>query len=585
MGGGEERRRWPRIAVEEPELAMIYGSYDPGNQLLPCEDVACFFVGVHNISNGGILVESDWRFTVDNRIEFMLHEFRKMHWQRYHARVAWVKPATYGTRQLAGIEILDPGPGKKEKGVTTETINSLLADIDFLLHTSLLEYIPTSAVWPLLNCLQPIQIKTGETIIAQGDIGDFMFVIQSGTCVVKVRKNGDQHPVARLDSGDVVGEMAALTGEPRCADVIAESEMKLWRLSRKQLGMIAAEYSDIRIFLTELVTNRLENSPVVADRIIGKYLVKSKLDQGGWGIVYHGLHQLLKKSVAIKMLKHQMAMEPMFRKQFMTEAKIIAKMNHKNIVPVFDIEEQYQTIFIIMEYLEGESLEKLLARMGKLAFPQIVDILMQVVAGLEYAHGKGIVHHDIKPGNVFMQEDGQVKILDFGLAFSTSQGAGPLKGSFEYIAPEQIKQDDIDQRVDIYTLGLTAYELVTGKKPHADKTLGEFIKKRKTEEIPDPAAEVPDIPEPLRQFILTACRREPDERFQTSPEARQMLEPLYEKLVLGEKKHEKRLRRMSTINMIYDENLHGEVNVLMEELSKKAIQLGIDYRINEYKDI
>ncbi|MBU0729996.1 MAG: protein kinase [Proteobacteria bacterium] len=586
MKTGKERRRWERQQISEPEIAMVYGQGRTWRKNLPSyEDITYFFVAVINASKGGFLIETEYSFEQGEEIFFLLRDSRKQKWSKYSAGISWVGKGSSGGGQLAGLELKKNRKPGRQSAIKEEALASLVADMDFLMQTGMFECLPANAVWLLLNRLQKVEILSGINIISQGEKGDCLYLVQSGTCQILVLKDDQPHRVAQLGPGEIVGEMAVLTGELRCADVTALSDMQIWRLPKKQMDAIAAKCEDVRLFLTELVTDRLENSPIIADRTVGKYLVKMKIDHGGWGIVYQGFHTQLKMPVAIKMLKHQMAMDTMFKNQFMKEATIIAKLNHRNIVQVHDIEEQYQTIFIIMEYLEGGTVEALLDRLGTLDVTTTLDILKQACAGLEYAHRKGIVHHDVKPANIFVQNDGQVKMLDFGLAFSSGTDHATLKGTIHYAAPEQIRNDEIDFRVDIYTLGLTAYEMLTGRRPHQDDDIGNFINKRLREEIPDPKEERPDIPEALRNFILRACRNNPDERYQTMGEAMKELESLYKKMVPGEGRERESERRMSSLHLFYFEESQTEVNSLLEGMASRANAMGIRYKVSEFKDV
>ena len=143
------------------------------------------------------------------------------------------------------------------------------------------------------------------------------------------------------------------------------------------------------------------------------------IDQGGFGIVYKGIHKSLNMPVAIKMLKHNIAMDPDFLEIFRNEAKTIAHLNHNNIIRIYDIEEMYKTIFIVTEYLEGCSLRSILKNSSKLSLSKILDITIQVCFGLEHAHKHGIIHQDVNPNNIFIESDGQAKSIDFGLAYPT----------------------------------------------------------------------------------------------------------------------------------------------------------------------
>jgi len=241
------------------------------------------------------------------------------------------------------------------------------ADVKFLMRTALFDAIPDAARFHLLTAMRRVHVQAGERLIKQGDRGDCLYVIQAGTCSVALEKDGNLHPLAILRPGDTVGEMAVLTGEHRSAHVDAQTDMDLWRIGREEFEKICVEHPEIRHFLTGIVTLRFGRSRLTADRTVGKYLITSVLGQGGFSIVYQGRHTSLDMPVAIKMLKHNLAMDQTFLGQFRDEARIIATLNHENIVKVYDIEEMFRTVFIIMEFLDGTSVENILEKNDTLA--------------------------------------------------------------------------------------------------------------------------------------------------------------------------------------------------------------------------
>ena len=263
--------------------------------------------------------------------------------------------------------------------------------------------------------------------------------------------------------------MAVLTGEPRNAHVEAETDMDLWGLTKDQFDALSEEQPDLGDFLTELVAHRFATSRTTADRVIGKYLITDIIGQGGYSIVYKGRHLDLEMPVAIKMMKHDMAMDPDFIHNFRQEAKTVASLNHPHIVQVYDFEERYRTLFIITEYLEGIPLDSLLEKVGRLPAHQVVGFLLQIATGLSYAHEKGLVHLDIKPANIFLLSNDRIKILDFGLACPPgSEGLCGL-GTLHYVSPEQIEGETVDGRADLYSLGIMTFELLTGVRPFPEE--------------------------------------------------------------------------------------------------------------------
>ncbi len=292
------------------------------------------------------------------------------------------------------------GPGN---GSSTQRISR--SDFEFVKKIELFKAIPPKARLGLFSAIERLKVPSGTRFIRQGETGDSLFIIRSGSCSVNHERGNIVYRVALMGPGDIVGEMAVVTGENRNAHVDAETEMELWRVSRDDFDRICEEYKELREFLTGIVTNRLEAASITSARNIGKYRLQEIIGSGGYAIVYKGVHSTLNLSVAIKMLKHKLAMDSSFMDQFEREAKIIATLNHANIVKVYDVERLYRTVFIVMEYIQGIPLEKLLGSAGKLSPAESLNVLLQVCAGLGYAHERGIVHRDVKPENIMIQND------------------------------------------------------------------------------------------------------------------------------------------------------------------------------------
>jgi serine/threonine protein kinase len=231
------------------------------------------------------------------------------------------------------------------------------------------------------------------------------------------------------------------------------------------------------------------------------------IGRGGYSIVYRGSHTGLSMPIAIKMMRHNMAMDPEFLKSLRNEAKTIANLTHDNIIRVLDIEERFRTVFIIEELVDGESLNDLLVRLGSLSPKLAVDYLIQICSNLEYAHQKGIIHRDINSTNIFVKRDDKIIILDFGLACPIGTEDFASYGTVAYMAPEQIESEKLDERTDIYALAITAYEMLTGRRPFPENDIQVLIQMHLNEDIPDPGDRVSGLSEGLREFILKAGRR------------------------------------------------------------------------------
>jgi serine/threonine protein kinase len=375
--------------------------------------------------------------------------------------------------------------------------------------------------------------------------------------------------------------MSLFTGEPRNAHVEADTDMELWALKKEDFDNISAAEPDLLTFLTELVADRFDSRRPIADRTIGKYLATDIIGRGGFSLVYKGEHLGLNMPVAIKMMRHDMAADPDFLGNFRNEAKTIANLNHENIVKVYDIEERYRTVFIVMEFVQGESLTGMLKRLKTIPARLATDYLYQICSGLDYAHLQGIIHRDINTKNIIVQQDDRLKILDFGLACPMGTEDFSSLGTLMYMAPEQINSDPLDQRTDIYALGIMAYEMVVGKRPFPEDDVKVLTRLHQTRNIPDPAEKVPDLPEALRKFILKAGKCDPDQRFQNIVEAQDAIRPLTPGPVSGRKKGVVEARKETTIFMSYGDDRQTEFKQLMEEFSARARKLGGKLKISD----
>jgi predicted Ser/Thr protein kinase len=454
---------------------------------------------------------------------------------------------------------------------------------DFFSRNKLLQSLPPEAFEPLVERLIRQEVPAGERFIRQGEEGNEFYLIEQGSCVISVERDGTLQPLAKSKPGDVVGEMAVLTGEPRNAHVDAASDMVLWGLSRAAFDALADEHPDLRGLLTEIMVERFAASKLTRDRHIGKYRIVDIIGQGGWSIVYKGVHHALNIPVAIKMLRHDLAMNPDFIDKFHREAKTIARLNHENIVRVYDIEERFRTVFIMMECLEGVSLQYLLDNSPTPPLNRSLDVLMQVCAGLAYAHQKGIVHQDVKPANIFLQSDQRVRVVDFGLACPQGTEDLDLPGTVGYMSPEQIDGDPVDERSDIYSLAVTAFEMVTGRRPFPEDDLARLMDLHRTMSLPDPRNLVPDLPEELARFIVRAGQRDPAARYQGIGQVMADLGPLAARLGVGSS-HRPGLQMISLYLFFRDEH-HLALAGLLDDFSAKAQKLGVKVRAVDVKEI
>ena len=256
---------------------------------------------------------------------------------------------------------------------------------------------------------------------------------------------------------------------------------------------------------------------------IGQVQILSKIGEGGMGAVYRGRHLALNKDVAVKIMSPAL-MGEMHKKRFLREARAAAKLEHPNIVQVYDAGEFEGYNYITMQFVDGCSLGEKIAKSGRLDQLEALRIIRDAAAGLAHAHKNGMVHRDIKPDNIMLTKSGQVKVADFGLVKSADVekdlglSRSMLMGTPHYMAPEQFEGAPPDPRVDIYALGVTFYELVTGKRPFEGKTAFKVMEAHLRKKPPRPEDIVPEIHPEISRIILKMLEKEPEKRYQSMDE-------------------------------------------------------------------
>src|SRR5438876_8876768 len=274
---------------------------------------------------------------------------------------------------------------------------------------------------------------------------------------------------------------------------------------------------------TQLLTCRamLVSDPFIDRVLAGRYRVVRKLGTGGMANVYLAEDLELGRRVALKMLDDRHAQDEQFVERFRREAKNAAGLSHPNIVSIYDRGQAEGTYYIAMEYLEGRTLKELLVARGPTPLAVAIDYARQILAAIGFAHRNGIVHRDIKPHNVVVDADGRLKVTDFGIARSGASQmteVGSIIGTAQYLSPEQARGAPVDQRSDVYSVGIVLYEMLTGKVPFTGDTPLEIAMKHLSE-VPSPPSELrPDVPDDLDLVVLRALAKDPEDRYQTAEE-------------------------------------------------------------------
>jgi serine/threonine protein kinase/tetratricopeptide (TPR) repeat protein len=249
----------------------------------------------------------------------------------------------------------------------------------------------------------------------------------------------------------------------------------------------------------------------------GRYLIIEELGRGGMGRVYRAIDKLIDDEIALKLIRPEIAAEKRTLERFSHELKTARKIVHKNVGRMYDLAEDRGNHFITMEYVPGQDLKGLIRQTGRLTISKALFLAKQICQGLGEAHRLGIVHRDLKPGNIMIDREGNARIMDFGIALSftgdESRRVSGWVGTPDYMSPEQVEGQEVDQRSDIYALGILLFEMMTGRRPFADETPVTIALKQKNELPPDPRGLNPLIPDPLARVILRCLEKDRDKRF------------------------------------------------------------------------
>lgn len=259
--------------------------------------------------------------------------------------------------------------------------------------------------------------------------------------------------------------------------------------------------------------------PDVPQLFGNRYRIDGLIAEGGMARVYRGTDTVLGRTVAIKVLSASLAMDPAFVARFQREAQSVASLNHPNLVGVYDIGAEGDYHYIVMEYVQGSTLDAVIREYAPLDAGRVIAIALSVCDGLGAAHMKGIIHRDVKPANIMVEPGGKVKVMDFGIAKSGTDGhtqVGAVLGTVKYLAPEQAYGRPLDERADIYALGCVIYEMLTGQPPISGDSLMEIAHKLASEQPPPPSALNPEVPAHLDRIVMRALAKDPNDRYSST---------------------------------------------------------------------
>src|SRR3990167_3134748 len=269
-------------------------------------------------------------------------------------------------------------------------------------------------------------------------------------------------------------------------------------------------------------------APDVAAILATRYEVLDSLGEGGMGLVYRVRDRETTEILALKLLRPEIARDPAMTERFKDEIRLARRITHKNVSRIYDFNRVDDLVYITMEYVDGESLRAYLKRAGKLSPERVIDLARQIAAGLGEAHAQGVVHRDLKPENVILARDGLVKLMDFGIARAlggNTTTAQIVIGTPGYMAPEQSLGKAVDQRTDLYALGLILYECLTGRRAFAGATPVEVALKQIKERPLPPRQLLSATPPHLEAIVMRCLEKEPSRRFASAAELQRALVP------------------------------------------------------------
>jgi len=357
--------------------------------------------------------------------------------------------------------------------------------------------------------------QSNEHLIREGDVADGLYFLTDGrVTVLSTDQLSQDHEIARCGPGSILGEMALLTDQLRTASVIATTEVSTKFLPLPIFQELASNHPVIGQVLTQLLAQRLgwQDHDALSGKRFGRYRITERLGQGGMAIVYAALDEQTMTPVALKMMSHRLVYDANALKLFQSEARLIEEFDHPHIVRMLGRFKAFRSFFIVLEFCDGVSLDQYVRKNGAFTENQFRKVMAQLAAALSYAHSKGIVHRDIKPSNVLLTSDGNVKLMDFGLAKPVENGEGNcsrlISGTPRFMAPEQLQGAPPDMQADLFALGCTAWKLLTGKELISDIRLTDIGDRHKNWQLPDMA----DLSLEISEFLQNCLQADPKHR-------------------------------------------------------------------------
>ena len=377
------------------------------------------------------------------------------------------------------------------------------------------------ALQELMKAAERRTYAPGTLLITQGARAEGLFILLEGTAHAVLRDQDGAHRIGEFVAGDLVGELALVTRERRSADVVADTPVRALLVRTAVFDRLAGRYLELATVLTQIVSDRLGHG--THDGLGGKrvegFTILRCIGRGGMSVVYRAREEATGDLVALKMMSYRLIYDSLALTRFRQEAKLVQALQHGNIARLQRLFEAYHTYFLVMELCEGVDLFQLLMARGPLPEPDVRAILGQLARALDYVHRRGVVHRDLKPANVMLTRQGDIKLMDFGIALSAtgrdesaSTAAFSIPGTPSYMAPEQLSGGPIDGRTDLYALGCLTYELLTGKRLFGGGDILQLMQQKLTTKVPAAAEIGGGVSADLYDFLARALSVDPADR-------------------------------------------------------------------------
>ncbi len=351
--------------------------------------------------------------------------------------------------------------------------------------------------------LEEKTFSAGEQLLGQGQQARGLYLILNGSVDVIDVQTGE-----RIDcdgAGSVLGEMSLLTGQPCSAEVTATSAVSALVLSEESYRQLTAAHPELEIALSQLVSDRLggRRHDALCGKIIGDYRLNHCISRGGMGVVYEATNAVSGGLVALKMLRHRFIYDNEVKGRFDQEAELLRNLRHPHVVALRDHFLAYRTRFLVLDLCDGADLFRVIRTHGPFAEPEVRAVMGQIAKGLQYAHAAGVIHRDLKPGNVLVDRDGKIRLTDFGLSKLIESEVEDRKavGTPSYMPPEQFQSSQVGPEIDYYALGCVACEMLTGQLLFPATSWREMLWFKKSQQ-PGPDWPAINVSCELRQVIL-----------------------------------------------------------------------------------